>query len=217
MAPSTILIIGDSLVQRSLDPSTLGFSSCLAHTYSSHPIDILVRGVPGSNTRWLFREPNCLLDDILHDIQTKPLHISLAILVVGANDSLLEETPWFVPVEEFVENVVFAVESLKQVGVERVLVVGCPPVDEAGIKDVRRRRRWDRPIAYSESVTLGVKVGFMDDESVDGIDLAGTMIRKTGWRPDPASVASMENESKWKGMLLDGVHLGRKVRTLYSD
>ncbi|RPA82671.1 SGNH hydrolase [Ascobolus immersus RN42] len=210
-SPSTILIIGDSLVQKSLDPSTLGFASCLAHAYSDRNVDIMVRGVSGSNSRWLLKEPGCPLDMIVAEARSKSLSICLAVLLVGANDCLLEDTPWYVPVDEYVENVRSAVERLKSdVGAERVLVLGCPPIDELAIKDTRMRRRWDRPITYSGRLSLAMKLSFLSDRSVCEIDLANVMLRKTGWCPDPAKSTSAENVLKWRGMLLDGVHLGRK-------
>ena len=115
-----IVLFGDSLTQRSFEPS--GWGAALAHLYGRR-CDVYNRGFGGYNTRWC----RSMVGELFPADET-PL---LATVLLGTNDAALfdVEPAAHVPLEEYEDNLTAIVTHLKSRCVH-VMVLTPPCMDE---------------------------------------------------------------------------------------
>ncbi|KAL6785452.1 hypothetical protein ACKKBF_B00315 [Auxenochlorella protothecoides x Auxenochlorella symbiontica] len=119
------VLLGDSLTQRSFEPS--GWGASLVNAYS-RSIDVQCRGFSGYNSRWVLG----LLPTILPLDKPGPPP-QLLILCLGANDACLpnrSSAKQHVPLEEFKANLAAIVQHARRLGVANILVLTPGPVHE---------------------------------------------------------------------------------------
>ena len=115
-----IVLFGDSLTQRSFEPS--GWGAALAHLYGRR-CDVYNRGFGGYNTRWC----RSMVGELFPAHET-PL---LATVLLGTNDAALFdiEPAAHVPLEEYEDNLTAIVTHVKKRCVH-VIVLTPPCMDE---------------------------------------------------------------------------------------
>jgi len=115
-----IVLFGDSLTQRSFEPS--GWGAALAHLYGRR-CDVYNRGFGGYNTRWC----RSMVGELFPAHET-PL---LATVLLGTNDAALfdVEPAAHVPLEEYEDNLTAIVTHVKKRCVH-VIVLTPPCMDE---------------------------------------------------------------------------------------
>ena len=115
-----IVLFGDSLTQRSFEPS--GWGAALAHLYGRR-CDVYNRGFGGYNTRWC----RSMVGELVPAHET-PL---LATVLLGTNDAALfdVEPAAHVPLEEYEDNLTAIVTHVKKRCVH-VIVLTPPCMDE---------------------------------------------------------------------------------------
>ena len=137
-ARPAILLLGDSLVQRSFEPG--GWGARLAAEYA-RTADVVLRGYSGYNSRWL------------RDLMTRrpelfppPDRVALLVVLVGANDAARPEghkSHYAVPAAEYEENLRWIVRRYRRspsaTSAPAIVVATPPPLDE----DARMRMTTD--------------------------------------------------------------------------
>ena len=120
-----IVIFGDSLTQRSFEP-TSGWGASLAHMYGRR-CDVYNRGYGGYNTRWCRSQlPHLFpLDDTEHPM--------LVTVMLGTNDAAIPEVvpTATVPLDEYTDNLTAIVRHVKATA-KHVVVMTPPCMDEPG-------------------------------------------------------------------------------------
>lgn len=180
-----ILLFGDSLTERSLDPAG-GWGAAMAHHFG-RKADVVNRGFGGYNTRWALP----LLDEVLAQVVVAKQRLLLATLWFGANDAALPDRSaarQHVPVAAYSANLEAMVARMRSAGVPRVVLVTPPPVHDPGrVWHQQQRMGSDAPVdpdrtnaaagAYATAVvTLGKRLG------VPVLDLHTSMQRDEGWQ-----------------------------------
>lgn len=120
-----IVIFGDSLTQRSFEP-TSGWGSALAHMYGRR-CDVYNRGYGGYNTRWC----RSMLPHLFPLDGTE--HPLLVTVMLGTNDAALPDAvpTAVVPLDEYADNLTAIVRHLKSTA-RHVVVMTPPCMDEPG-------------------------------------------------------------------------------------
>ncbi|KAI3629640.1 hypothetical protein MIR68_011075 [Amoeboaphelidium protococcarum] len=115
-----ILLIGDSLTQRSFDVNTGGWASLMANDYA-RKAQIVNQGYGGYNSEWL----RCVIDHLLQDLY----NVHLVIIFIGTNDAVLPNLPngqskQHVFVQRYKSNLQFIIDrvKLKLPGSEIILI-----------------------------------------------------------------------------------------------
>lgn len=122
----TILTIGDSITEGGLDPEG-GWTVRLASAYA-RKADVVNRGFGGYTTATMLLS----LPEILQS--TSSQQIALATVWLGANDASMPDranAAAHVPLDVYARNLVAIVQQLQAAGVQNILLVTPPPVNEA--------------------------------------------------------------------------------------
>ncbi|KAK9831127.1 hypothetical protein WJX74_004350 [Apatococcus lobatus] len=141
-ARQEFLLFGDSLTQRSFEDG--GWGASLTHHYA-RKADIINRGLSGYNSRWA----KYILPRVL-ELRSQPP--ALLTIWFGANDAVLPDrlkNRQYVPVSEYKSTLEGMVQVAKNVGVQNILLITPPPLDEAA------RIRWNQQAdGVSEATSL---------------------------------------------------------------
>ena len=116
-----ILLLGDSLSQRSFEVETKGFGAILNEWYI-RAADIDNRGYSGYNTRWI----RTILPKLFPPGNQTP-KFTLATLLLGSNDAASEQSAQHVPLHEYKENLVYIINYLKTANPGIVIILITPP------------------------------------------------------------------------------------------
>ncbi|KAF8059122.1 GDSL esterase/lipase [Scenedesmus sp. PABB004] len=138
------LLFGDSLTERSLDPDG-GWGAALAHRYA-RKLDVVNRGFGGYNSRWGLH----LLREVLDQAAAGGQRVALMTIWFGANDAALpgrSAERQHVPADEYAANLAAMVAMARRAGVQRILVITPPPVDdEARVRHQQQRMGITTPV-----------------------------------------------------------------------
>jgi len=180
-----ILLLGDSLVQRSFEPG--GWGAALADAVARRA-DVVLRGLSGYNTRWVREFLAARPGAFPH-----PSHVHLCVLLLGANDAALPEgraSGQHVPIAEYEENVLALVEHF---GPERVVVLTPPPVSDAErlMRTFEGPGRVDRSNAHTGEYARAARRA-AEAAGASCVDLWEGLLLRGG--------------PSWEEMLSDGLH-----------
>jgi len=120
MSHQHILLLGDSLTQRSYEIETKGFGGLLNEWYI-RSADIQNRGYSGYTTRWI----RVMLPKLFPSGQTPKF--SLTTLLLGSNDAASEQSAQHVPLHEYKDNLIFIINYLKSINPDMVIILITPP------------------------------------------------------------------------------------------
>ncbi|CAG2173941.1 unnamed protein product [Oppiella nova] len=119
-----VILFGDSLTQRSLEPSEGCWGSLLADRLQRIS-DVIVRGFSGYNSRWLRMISHKIFDN---DFNAK--EVSCLTILLGSNDSCEADCPGgqHVPIDEFEDNLSAIIGHLECIGIprERIILISPP-------------------------------------------------------------------------------------------
>lgn len=214
-----ILLFGDSLTELSSDILTLSFAltPALQHYYF-RKLAVVARGYGGYSSEHL---RHVLLPTIRVETAAGE-RIKLLVIEVGTND-VNKNDMHHVPIERYKENLTWMIGTALEAGVERVVVVGLGPIDEAKFREHGERSTaatLDYAAAASE-VAERCKVPFVDlwhafmldaglVEAEVEAQLEGAAIPGQGKDQQPSEALSR--------LLTDGVHLtGDGYRIWYTE
>ncbi|KAI8466391.1 MAG: SGNH hydrolase-type esterase domain-containing protein [Monoraphidium minutum] len=208
-----ILLFGDSLTERSLDPQG-GWGAALAHHYA-RKADVINRGFGGYNSRWALP----VLEQVLSQVKGSGQEVLLATLWLGANDAAMPDrgaARQHVPVAEFTSNLEAMVAAMRAAGIPRVVLITPPPVDDAGRAAYQQQRNGsaslpppDRTDGFTSQYAKAVR-GLGARLAAPVLDLDGALRREEAWASE---------------LLTDGLHfspagqalVGRLMIELLAD
>jgi lysophospholipase L1-like esterase len=183
-----ILLVGDSITQQSFMPD--GWGAEVA-TWYARRADVINRGFSGYNTRWVRHHKEAIAASV-----PAGGPIIWATLFLGANDAAGNYQT--VPLDEYAANLrALAAWLTRDVGVQRLIIMGPPPMDpakhirERGMKPEDETRTDAAHAAYAaraKRVAEELKVPF--------VDVRASILAALG--------------DGWKDALRDGLHLGPK-------
>lgn len=205
-----IILFGDSLTELSNDILTLSFAltPALQHHYF-RKLAVAARGYGGYSSDHL---RHVLLPTIRAETAAGEC-IKLLVIEVGTND-VANNDMQHVPIERYKENLTWMIDMSLGAGVERVVVVGLGPVDEAKFTETRDRSA-ARTMEYAASARM-----VAEKCQVPFLDLWHTFMDATGWAngdPIPGQGNSQPNKALSR-LLTDGVHLtGNGYKIWYTE
>lgn len=115
-----IVLLGDSITQRSFSIIDQGWGAGLADWYT-RTADIINRGFSGYNSRWL----RSMITDIIPENDN---NIIISTIFLGANDAVDSKDQQYVPVDEYKENLQYIIEYLQKVNPNMIIIVITPPI-----------------------------------------------------------------------------------------
>ena len=121
-----IFLLGDSITQFSTAIKTYGWATYLSEWYEGRRVDIINRGFSGYNSRWILQ--------LLPNIATKDLirESIFATVFLGANDSVNQEAPQHISLDDYRSNINSIISFLKNLNDELVIIlITPPPVDHS--------------------------------------------------------------------------------------
>jgi lysophospholipase L1-like esterase len=126
-----VYLIGDSLTQKSFSVELSGWGAGLSDWYQ-RSADVINRGFSGYNSFWVSRiVPKIILPKYKYFVLPQQRDdLILAIIFLGANDSVKPGENQYVPLTDFVSNVRQIVEYLKWLHKDmKIILITPPPVD----------------------------------------------------------------------------------------
>jgi len=118
-----ILLIGDSITQRSFSIVDQGWGAGLADWYT-RTADVINRGYSGYNSRWL----RSMISDIVPEGDINNNNIILTTIFLGANDAVDSNAQQYVPVDEYKDNLIYIIHHLKRINPNMIIIVITPPI-----------------------------------------------------------------------------------------
>lgn len=205
-----ILLLGDSLTELSSDILTLSFAltPALQHRYF-RKLAVVARGYGGYSSEHL---RHVLLPTIRVETAAGE-RIRLLVIEVGTND-VNTNAMHHVPIKRYKENLAWMIRASLDAGVERVIVVGLAPIDEAKFSEQRERST----AATMEYATAARDVA--ESCKVPFVDLWHAFMRAVGWEegtPFPGQGNDQPSDALSR-LLTDGVHFtGDGYRIWYNE
>lgn len=200
-----VLLFGDSLTERSLDPRG-GWGAAVAHHFA-RKVDVINRGFGGYNSCWALP----LLDQVLAQLAASNQSVLFATLWLGANDAAMPERgskQQHVPLSVFTSNLDKMVAKMKAAHIARLVLITPPPVyDEGRVLHQQQRMGTSDPVdpdrtnaftaQYAEAVRqLGGK------HHLPVLDLHSELQKVEGWQT---------------GLLMDGLHFTPEGQALVGQ
>ena len=183
--PPRILLVGDSITQQSFTLN--GWGSLLANWFIRRA-DVINRGFSGYNTRWVRHSTAQIAASVP---QGGPL--ILGTLFLGANDAAGNHQ--HVPLDEYAANLRALVRWMKEdVGVQRVVVMGPPPMDPAHhIRDRGLKPEEETRTDVAHAAYAGRAQAVAEELGCPFVDVRAGMLAALG--------------ARWREGLRDGLHL----------
>ncbi|KAH7102210.1 GDSL Lipase/Acylhydrolase [Auriculariales sp. MPI-PUGE-AT-0066] len=208
----TIVLFGDSITQGGWEAG--GFAQRLAYVYA-RKLDVINRGLSGYNSEWGLP----VFEQIVPKKAEQPHVPTMRMLFIwfGANDACLEQSPQYVPLPKFRDNLRKFVGILRLESSEyyhpkeltKIFLISPPPVDEAArTADLAKRdpplapdREFDNTKRYAEAVKeVGLELEVPVIDAWTGI-----------WE------AAEQNVENLKNFLPDGLHLNTTSYEIVYD
>ncbi|KAM4060182.1 GDSL-like lipase/Acylhydrolase family protein [Hirsutella rhossiliensis] len=223
-----VVLLGDSLLQRSVDLAD-GFSFQAAlQTRCIRRLDIVNRGFSGWNTANAVQH----LDDIIPEPSASSPVIKFLIVLFGANDAVipLSTTSQHVPIEEYKRNLTRIITHPHvQAHKPTILLVTPPPIDEMKLERLDTAdghasaiRSFATSALYSEKAreVAGENAGVILIDLWQALMDAAIAMAPGDYQPGGPWLGSPEN-GKAGGLdhlLPDGLHMsGDAYRVLYEQ
>jgi lysophospholipase L1-like esterase len=130
-AQPVVLLVGDSLTEKGLMPSPVGWAVLLQND-CKRSMDVVSRGLAGYNTKWYLKYAMPAIHDEISRGSYTP---ALVLIWLGANDAALQSgsvSQSHVPIHEYEHNLARLVTSFQAVAPRaRILLITPPYVDDA--------------------------------------------------------------------------------------
>ena len=204
-----ILLFGDSITELSSDILSLTFAITPAlQQHYFRKLSIVARGYGGYTTDHL---RHVLVPTLRAETAAKE-KIKLLVLEIGTNDAA-DSDMVFVPLARYTENLRWMVDTARAEGVERVIIVGPGPVDDAMLAPPIDKST-TRNLEYSEAARAVAKKA-----GIPFICLWHAFLASKGWQEgQPVPGAHGVSGEGLKGLLTDGVHYtGDGYRIWYNQ
>lgn len=147
MPRQNILLLGDSITQRSYEIETQGWGAQLNDWYMRSG-DVVNRGFSGYTSRWI----RVILPKLLPLEQTPKFN--LATLLLGSNDAASDNSMQHVPLDEFKDNMIYIINYLKSINPDMVIILITPPPNNQDKIDPN----WDRRVDIKKYEQAAVEV-----------------------------------------------------------
>lgn len=204
-----ILLFGDSLTELSSDILTLSFAltPALQHHYF-RKLAVVPRGYGGYSSEHLRQ---ILLPTIRAETAAGE-SIKLLLIEVGTND-VNKNDMHYVPIERYKENLKWMIDTSLSAGVERVVIVGPGPIDEAMFPGEEEKSM----AGMMQYATAAGEVA--KDCKVPFLDMWHALMDAAGWKEGAAipGQGNTQPNAALSRLLTDGVHLtGDGYRIWYT-
>lgn len=119
-----VYLVGDSLIELSGDPfNSFPFYSALSHLFRRRA-DVLNRGLSGYSSKWMIRH----FERLERELETDGVDdVFMAIIFVGANDSVLPGNPHHVHPDIYKKNIVRLISLFTKHSPNTAILVVSPP------------------------------------------------------------------------------------------
>ncbi|KAF7490016.1 Isoamyl acetate-hydrolyzing esterase 1 -like protein [Sarcoptes scabiei] len=196
-----VILFGDSLTQRSFDPSLGCWASMLADRYQRRA-DVIVRGFSGYNSRWC----RMIMPKIFEKFD--PNEIFAIVILLGTNDSVPVhcDSGQHVPIEEYRGNLKFMIDYLQMIGFgpEKLILMAPPNFYHDDFKQwCKTNNRISIPDDWPDQIKHYVEAckSVAIEKQITSIDLYEIFI----------------NNPNNRNLFMDGLHLSREGAKLLFD
>ncbi|KAG7380600.1 hypothetical protein PHYPSEUDO_006994 [Phytophthora pseudosyringae] len=151
-----VLLVGDSLTEKGMFPSTMGWVTML-ESDCRRSVDVVPRGLAGYNTKWYLKHAMPIVRDEITSHSYLPL---LVTIWLGANDAALPDgsaSESHVPIEEYQDNLVKLVSAFQATTPTARLLLITPPYvdDKAQRKNAKKNKGAKKGLAAHSNDMAG--------------------------------------------------------------
>ncbi|KAG7380598.1 hypothetical protein PHYPSEUDO_006992 [Phytophthora pseudosyringae] len=204
----TLLLVGDSLTEKGMNPKSNGWVTLLQHDYT-RSANVVPRGLSGYNTRWYLKYAMPVIRGEILSGTYSPVLITLWL---GANDAALpngSNAEQHVPIESYRQNLISIVREFQVLAPDARIVLITPPHVDDRTRYRRARRR------------EGSRKGLVDrtNEMTGNYAQVCVETARTLGLPVVNLYAYFNDMPRWRrnNLLEDGLHLNTRGNKLMYD